>query len=97
LRGTAAAASFAKSRPSDRPSACKETKKGRLFLHLQRIQRPFDPTIAMMDVLQQIYLLREVDEDSTKTDLPDKLLKMDKVREVIESIEIAMLSMKAIN
>jgi hypothetical protein len=53
--------------------------------HLQRIQIPFDPAIATMDVLQQIYLLKEDDADNSKKDLPDKLLKTDKVREVIEN------------
>jgi hypothetical protein len=76
----------------------KRLKMVRYFVfHLQRIQRPFDPAIATMDVLQQIYLLKEVDEDSTKIDLPDKLLKTDKVREVIENIESTLLAMKAIN
>jgi hypothetical protein len=65
--------------------------------HLQRIQRDFDPAIATMDVLQEIYLLKEVDDEDRKPDLPEKLTKTDKVREVIENIESVLLVMKGIN
>jgi hypothetical protein len=53
--------------------------------------------IATMDVLHQIYLLKDVDEETVKVDLPDKLTKTDKVREVIENIESVLLVMKGIN
>jgi hypothetical protein len=76
----------------------KRLKMVRYFVyHLQRIQREFDPAVATMETLQQIYLLKEVDEEDVKQDLPEKLVKTDKVREVIENIESTLLSMKGIN
>jgi hypothetical protein len=78
----------------------KRLKMLRFFIyHLQRIQREFDPAIATMELLQEIYLLKEVDDedDQKKPALPEKLTKTDKVREVIENIESLLLSMKGIN
>lgn len=40
----------------------KRLKMLRYFIfHLQRIQRDFDPDVATMNVLQEIYLLKDVD------------------------------------
>jgi hypothetical protein len=76
----------------------KKLKMVRYFVfHLQRIQRYFDPAIATMDTLQEIYRLKDVDDKDSKPPLPDKLTKTDKVREVIENIESVLLSMKGIN
>jgi hypothetical protein len=78
----------------------KRLKMLRFFIyHLQRIQREFDPAIATMDTLQEIYLLKEVDDedDQKKPALPEKITKTDKVRKVIENIESLLLSMKGIN
>jgi hypothetical protein len=76
----------------------KKRKMLRYYIfHLQRVQREFDPIIATMDVLHQIYLLKDVAEETVKVDLPEKLTKTDKVREVIENIESALLVMKGIN
>jgi hypothetical protein len=61
------------------------------------VQRNFDPITATMDVLHQVYLLKDVDEETAEVDLPDKLTKTDKVREVIENIESVLLVMKGIN
>jgi hypothetical protein len=65
--------------------------------HLQRVQRNFDPNVATMQVLQEIYLLKEVNDEDLKPALPEKLTKTDKVREVIENIESVLLTMKGIN
>jgi hypothetical protein len=65
--------------------------------HLQRIQRLFDPVDATMQILQEIYLLKDVDEEDIKVDLPAKLVKTDKVREIIENIESVLLRMRGIN
>jgi hypothetical protein len=76
----------------------KRLKMLRYFVfHLQRVQRNFDPAIATMNTLQEIYLLKEVDDEDRKPDLPEKLTKTDKVREVIENIESVLLAMKGIN
>jgi hypothetical protein len=44
--------------------------------YLQRIQRNFDPNVATMQVLQEIYLLKEVDDEDLKPALPEKLMTM---------------------
>ena len=76
----------------------KRLKMLRYFIfHLQRVQRDFDPAVATMDVLQDIYLLKEVDEEDKQPSLPEKLTKADKVRELIENIESLLLIMKGIN
>jgi hypothetical protein len=76
----------------------KKLKMLRYFVfHLQRVQRNFDPITASMDVLHEVYLLKDVDEETAKVELPDKLTKTDKVREVIENIESVLLVMKGIN
>jgi hypothetical protein len=76
----------------------KRLKMVRYFVfHLQRIQRDFDPALATMQTLQQIYLLKDVDDEDLKVNLPDKLTKTDKVRDVIENIESVLLAMKGIN
>jgi hypothetical protein len=67
------------------------------IFHLQRIQREFDPNVATMVILQEIYLLKEVDDEDLKPSLPETLVKTDKVREVIENIESVLLTMKVIN
>jgi hypothetical protein len=76
----------------------KRLKMVRYFMfHLQRVQRDFDPAVAAMQKLQKIYLLKDVDDENVKVELPDKLTKTDKVREVIENVERALLAMKGIN
>jgi hypothetical protein len=67
------------------------------IFHLQRIQRDFEPAVATLHLLHEIYLLKEVDEEETKVELPAKLTKADGVRKVIENIESVLLSKKAIN
>jgi hypothetical protein len=56
------------------------------MFHLQRIQRNFHPDVATMNILPEIYLLKEVYNEDLKPTLPEKLTKTDKVREVIENI-----------
>jgi hypothetical protein len=76
----------------------KKLKMVRYYVfHLQRVQQIIDPNTATMDVLQQIYLLKDVDEEDTKPELPEKLLKTDKVHEVIENIESLLMIMKGLN
>jgi hypothetical protein len=77
----------------------KRLKMLRYFVfHLQRVQRDFDPAVATMDILQDVYRLEEVDEEDQKNpSLPDKLMKTEKVREVIENVESVLLNMKGIN
>jgi hypothetical protein len=77
----------------------KRLKMLRYFVfHLQRVQRDFDPAVATMNTLQEVYLLKEIDEDDQKNPgLPEKLTKADKVREVIENIESVLLNMKGLN
>jgi hypothetical protein len=48
-----------------------------------------------MDILQEINLLKEVNDEELKPALP--VIKTDKVREVIENIESALLTMKGRN
>jgi uncharacterized membrane protein YgcG len=50
-----------------------------------------------MNTLQEVYLLKEVDDEDQKPTLPEKLTKTDNVREVIENIESILLSTKGIN
>jgi hypothetical protein len=65
--------------------------------HLQRIQRQFDPIQATMNILQEIYLLKDVGDEDVKVDMPAKLVKTDKVREIIENIESVLLRMRVIH
>jgi hypothetical protein len=67
------------------------------MFHLQRIQRDFDPMVATLFNLQQIYQLKDVDKEDVKPTMPEKLTKTDKVKEVNENIESLLLTIKGLN
>jgi hypothetical protein len=56
-------------------------------LHLQRIQRQFTPAAATLARLISCYTMKETEEEEEDIDLPSKLTKVDKVRDVLENID----------
>jgi hypothetical protein len=57
------------------------------LLHLQRIQRNMTPAAASLARLTTCYNMKEIEDNEEEVDLPAKLTRVDKVREVIENID----------
>jgi hypothetical protein len=61
------------------------------LLHLQRIQRPMGVAQATLARLTICYRLNEAETDEEEVDLPAKLVRIDKVRQVLEDIDNYLL------
>jgi hypothetical protein len=55
--------------------------------HLQRIQRVIVANQATLDRLVNCYRLKDAEDEDEDVELPQKLLKTDKVRDVLEDID----------
>jgi hypothetical protein len=55
--------------------------------HLVRVQRQFDPAIATLLKLSEVYQLKELDDPEDDIPLPQKLMHADQARDTIEDIE----------
>jgi hypothetical protein len=57
------------------------------LLHLQRIQRNMTPATATLARLTTCYNMKEIEDNEEEEELPGKLVRVDKVRDVIENID----------
>jgi hypothetical protein len=57
------------------------------LLHLQHIQRPMGVAQATLARLTICYRLNDSETDEEEVDLPAKLVRIDKVRDVLEDID----------
>jgi hypothetical protein len=61
------------------------------LLHLQRIQRPMAVAQATLARLTICYRLKDAEDEEEEVDLPGKLTRTEKVREVLEDIDNYLL------
>jgi hypothetical protein len=59
--------------------------------HLVRVQRQFDPAIATLAKLAEVYQLKDLDDPDDDIPLPARLMRADQARETIEDIEDYLL------
>jgi hypothetical protein len=56
-------------------------------MHLQRIQRPMGVAQATLARLTICYRLKDAEDEAEEVELPGKLTRVDKVRDVLEDID----------
>jgi hypothetical protein len=62
-----------------------------LSFPINRIQRQFDPAVATLVKLAEVYQLKELDDPDDDVPLPAKLMIADQAQETIEDIEDYLL------
>jgi hypothetical protein len=60
-------------------------------MHLKRFQRQFIPAESELDLLNEIYKLKEQEDEAESLNYPEKLTSFDKVRRMTENIDAWIL------